>query len=73
VLALHFNLAVAHDDGETPYEEVYFLYTPRIDANRDKDLLQILPDYLVEEIQFDRVNAAKFYSRICDTLTRKLD
>ena len=71
--ALHFKLAVANDnDGKgSSYEDTEFQYTPRLDANRDKDLLEILPDYLSEEITFSRLNAAKFYSRVVETLTRK--
>ena len=54
------------------YEDIEFQYTPRLDANRDAELLRILPDYLTEEITFSRVNAAKFYSRVVDALTRKV-
>lgn len=71
-LALHFNLAVSIDkDNSVSYEDTEFLYTPRLDENRDRDLIDILPDYLTDEISFSRVNAAKFYSRVVDTLTRK--
>ena len=31
-----------------------------------------MPEYLSEEIIFSRANAAKFYSRIADTLTKRL-
>ena len=70
--ALHFKLAVANDnDAKIHYEDATFLYTPRFDANRDRDLLELLPDYLSEEIAFSRVNAAKFYGRVVDTLTKR--
>lgn len=73
--ALHFHLAIANDPSPSKsmmYEDIEFQYTPRLDANRDAELLRILPDYLTEEITFSRVNAAKFYSRVVDALTRKV-
>ncbi|MCJ1380178.1 hypothetical protein MMC17_003281 [Xylographa soralifera] len=70
---LHFKLAVATDTSATvSYEETEFTYTPRLDSNRDRDLLDILPDYLTEEITFSRQNAAKFYSRVVETLTKQV-
>lgn len=71
--ALHFKLAVAQDkDGKsTSFEDTEFLYTPLLDLNRDKDLLELLPDYLTEDITFSRQHAAKFYSRVVETLTKK--
>lgn len=69
---LHFKLAVANDnDAKIHYEDATFLYTPRLDGNRDRDLLELLPDYLSEEIAFSRVNAAKFYGRVVETLTKR--
>lgn len=70
--ALHFKLAVANDnDSKIHYEDATFLYTPRLDGNRDRDLLELLPDYLSEEIAFSRVNAARFYGRVVETLTKR--
>ncbi len=71
--ALHFKLAVSNDgDGKNnSYEDTEFQYTPLLDGNRDKELLELLPDYLTEEITFSRVNAAKFYGRVVETLTKK--
>lgn len=73
IVALHFKLAVANDsDGNgSSYEDTEFQYTPRLDSNRDRDLLELLPDYLSEEITFSRMNAAKFYGRVVETLTKK--
>ncbi|KAL8739692.1 MAG: hypothetical protein Q9190_007532 [Brigantiaea leucoxantha] len=69
---LHFKLAIseATADGGS-YEDAEFQYEPRLDSNRDKDLLELLPDYLSEEISFSRTNAAKFYGRVVETLTRR--
>lgn len=72
--ALHFKLAVATDTAAaTRYEDTEFQYTPRLDRNRDRDLLDILPDYLTEEITFSRQHAAKFYARVVETLTKRVE
>jgi hypothetical protein len=53
------------------FEETEFLYTPLLDANRDREMIELMPDYLRDEITFARQNAAKFYSRVVDTLTKR--
>ncbi len=68
--ALHFKLGVATNTDDN-YEETEFQYTPRLDNDRDRDLLELLPDYLREEITFSRHNAARFYGRVVETLTKK--
>ena len=69
--ALHFKLSIANDapTNHTSYEDTEFTYTPRLDNNRDRDLLDILPSYLVDEITFSRAHAGKFYGRVMDVLT----
>ncbi|KAL8775281.1 MAG: hypothetical protein Q9209_000288 [Squamulea sp. 1 TL-2023] len=67
---LHFKLGIATNTDDN-YEETEFQYTPRLDNDRDRDLLEILPDYLSEEITFSRHNAAKFYGRVVETLIKK--
>jgi hypothetical protein len=71
--ALHFKLSVAQDaDAKSiRFEETEFLYTPLLDSNRDRDMIELLPDYLTEDITFSRQHAARFYSRVADTLTKK--
>lgn len=59
--------------GSATYEDVEFAYTPLLDANRDRDILDILPEYLTEEICFPRSNAAKFYSKVVDCMTKKIE
>lgn len=79
-LALHFHLSIANDTShanpKTPsglsYEEAEFAYEPLLDENRDRELLDILPDYLTEEICFPRNHAVKFYSRVADSMTKKI-
>lgn len=46
---------------------------PLLDANRDRALIAIMPEYLGDDITFSRPHAARFYSRVVDTLTRKFD
>ena len=70
--ALHFHLSVANP-ALSGYEDAEFQYTPLLDGNRDRDLLEILPDYLTEEICFPRSNAAKFYARVVDCMTKKIE
>lgn len=70
IAALHFKLAV-NKDTEDSYEDVEFQYTPRLDSSRDRDLIELLPEYLTEEITFSRMNAAPFYARIMETLMKK--
>jgi hypothetical protein len=72
-IALHFKLSVTPDDQSDDLDEVQFMYMPQLDENRDSDLLDVLPDYLTEEITFPRTHAAKFYSRVMKFLTEKLD
>jgi hypothetical protein len=36
-------------------------------------MIDLMPAYLTEDITFARQNAAKFYQRVVDTLTRKVE
>ncbi|KAI4198875.1 MAG: hypothetical protein LQ350_005024 [Teloschistes chrysophthalmus] len=67
---LHFKLGIS-TSTEGSYEETDFQYTPRLDQDRDRDLLELLPDYLGEEITFSRLNAGMFYGRVVETLMKK--
>ncbi|KAK5167182.1 uncharacterized protein LTR77_007913 [Saxophila tyrrhenica] len=77
---LHFHLSIANDasiaNPKTPsglsYEEAEFAYEPLLDQNRDRDLMDLLPDYLTEEICFPRNHAVKFYTRVVDSMTKKI-
>lgn len=46
-----------------------FTYKPQLDPSRDGELMDILPDFLVEEITFPRPHASKFYARVIKSLT----
>ncbi|KAK2612885.1 hypothetical protein QQS21_001165 [Conoideocrella luteorostrata] len=70
---LHFKLALGAEDGSDNYDDVQFTYKPQLDTGRDRDLMIMLPDYLVEEIIFTRRQASNFYSRLSKSLTGRLD
>ena len=68
--ALHFKLVVPKV-ASAEYETAEFQYLPLLDANRDRDLVNILPDFLTVDITFSRQQASKFYSRVIDALTKR--
>ncbi|KAK1729057.1 chromosome segregation protein [Colletotrichum acutatum] len=70
---LHFKLEVENESSGENYEEAHFTYKPQLDSNRDRELIDMLPDFLVEEIEFPRPHAAKFYARVIKSLTERLD
>ena len=78
--ALHFHLSVSNDatqvNPKTPsglsYEDAEFAYEPFFDEGRDRDLIDMLPDYLTEEICFPRGHAVKFYTKVVDSMTKKV-
>jgi len=78
--ALHFHLTINNDstsvNPKTPsglsYEDAEFAYEPFFDEDRDRDLIDILPDYLTEEICFPRNHAVKFYTKVVDSMTKKI-
>lgn len=69
-IALHFHLTVA-SPGSTA-EDTEFVYQPLLDEQRDKELLDILPDYLTEEICFPSAQAVKFYCKVLDSMNKKV-
>lgn len=72
-IALHFKLAVANDKSAETYDEAQCQYVPQLDPSRDEALIELLPDYLIEEITFPRPQAARFYARVGKALTEKVD
>ncbi|KAI1162510.1 chromosome segregation protein Csm1/Pcs1-domain-containing protein [Nemania serpens] len=68
---LHFKLSIGLDGTSDKFEEAQFMYMPQLDAARDEELIETLPDYLVEEITFPRLHAAKFYARVVKALTER--
>lgn len=70
VPALHFKLAVPQVSAAN-YESAEFHYIPLLDESRDRELINLLPDYLTVDITFARQQASKFYMRVIDTLTKR--
>ncbi|KAJ2898857.1 hypothetical protein MKZ38_003616 [Zalerion maritima] len=69
IAALHFKLGVANENSADSFEDAEFLYKPQLDPNRDRALIEMLPDYLRDEITFTRPQASKFYARVMKALT----
>lgn len=70
IAALHFHLTIS--EGGESYADTEFIYQPLLDEQRDKDLLDLLPDYLTEEISFPRGHAAKFFSKVVDSMSKRI-
>lgn len=70
-IALHFQLSIANEGDD--YDDQQFCYTPLLDEKRDADLLDLLPDYLTDDIEFPRHQVAKFYEKILNSMTRKIE
>jgi hypothetical protein len=70
---LHFKLSIVPEDKSEDFDDIQFTYLPQLDSNRDRALLEILPDYLTEEITFPKLHAAKFYSRVMKFLTERIE
>jgi len=70
IAALHFKLGISKEADDS-YENTEFQYTPRLDTNRDHDLIELLPEYLTDELTFARTSAAQFYGKIVETLTKR--
>ncbi|KAL1305040.1 hypothetical protein AAFC00_001981 [Neodothiora populina] len=80
---LHFHLTISNDSSsanpKTPtskaqsYEDTEFAYEPLLDEQRDRELIDVvLPDYLAEEICFPRGHAVKFYTKVVESMTRRV-
>lgn len=77
--ALRFYLTVQNPNpgskihSDYSYADAEFQYAPVLDASNDRQLISILPDYLTDEICFPRSQAAKFYARIQDCMSKKFE
>ncbi|KAJ6104380.1 hypothetical protein N7523_010700 [Penicillium sp. IBT 18751x] len=67
---LHFKLVIPKVVS-SKYESAEFQYLPLLDANRDRELMGILPEFLRVDITFSRGQASKFYTRVIDALTKR--
>ena len=50
--ALHYKLTMEDKDVNDAHGQI--VYTPHLDPNRDAKILNVLPDYLTDEIMFAR-------------------
>ncbi|PLN78829.1 chromosome segregation protein Csm1/Pcs1-domain-containing protein [Aspergillus taichungensis] len=67
---LHFKLLVPHVSSAN-FENAEFQYLPLLDESRDRELVDLLPEYLTVDITFVRQQASKFYTRVIDALTKR--
>ncbi|CAH0050033.1 unnamed protein product [Clonostachys solani] len=70
---LHFKLAVDRIDSVDNFDDVKYKYRPQLDSNRDGELMDRLPSYLVDDLAFTRLQASNFYAVIVKALTERLD
>ncbi|KAG9243406.1 chromosome segregation protein Csm1/Pcs1-domain-containing protein [Calycina marina] len=70
---LHFKLAITNEKSAESYDDAQCSYVPQLDPSRDSALIELLPDYLIEEITFPRPQAARFYARVGKALTERVD
>ncbi|KAF2278864.1 uncharacterized protein EI97DRAFT_448677 [Westerdykella ornata] len=68
---LHFQLSILND--EENYGDAQFVYTPLLDEKRDAGLLDLLPDYLTDELEFPRNQVAKFYEKVAGSMSRAVE
>ncbi|KAF2019177.1 hypothetical protein BU24DRAFT_439449 [Aaosphaeria arxii CBS 175.79] len=68
---LHFQLSVSN--GDEAYDDAEFVYSPLLNEQRDAELLDLLPDYLTEEICFPRNHVAKFYMKVLDSMAKRVE
>ncbi|EMR08128.1 hypothetical protein PNEG_03566 [Pneumocystis murina B123] len=66
---LHFKLSLFSDPSSHLHER--FSYTPLFDQERDAFLLNCLPEYLTDEIIFEKDQAAMFSWRLSSALQKK--
>ncbi|KAF2665617.1 hypothetical protein BT63DRAFT_428577 [Microthyrium microscopicum] len=69
---LNFREKPATTPGTSVYDEPEITYTPILDEKNDKHLLDILEDYLLEEIEFPQNNLQRLYTTIRDGMTKKV-
>jgi hypothetical protein len=69
-IALHFQLYIPQDSDN--FDETKFAYVPQLDAKRDGELLDILDECLVDEIEFERSHATKFYMKVVESMSKKV-
>ncbi|ODQ51557.1 hypothetical protein SAICODRAFT_8853 [Saitoella complicata NRRL Y-17804] len=67
---LHYKLALDHIANPS---NAQFTYTPLLDAERDKKLVEVLPEYLTDTIMFAREQASMFFWRLTNFMQKNVD
>jgi Chromosome segregation protein Csm1/Pcs1 len=52
---------------------VQLTYVPKIDEKNDQHLVDILEDFLVEDIVFPRSHALKFYTKVRECMMKRVE
>jgi 3-deoxy-D-manno-octulosonic-acid transferase len=61
-VALHYKLTMEDKDVNDPHGQI--VYTPLLDPDRDEKIMNVLPDYLTDEIMFAREQGPSFPVRL---------
>lgn len=77
-IALRFKLSIedptlTRTPGAQSYEDAEMTYTPMLDAKNDKHLVDILEDFLIEDIAFPRHHAQGFYTKVRACMMRRVE
>jgi hypothetical protein len=64
-VALHYKLAMEDKEANDPHGQI--VYTPLLDPNRDEKILNVLPDYMTDEIMFAREQGTPYYPKTNDS------
>jgi hypothetical protein len=77
-IALRFNLCIedpllTRTPAARSYEEAQMTYTPMLDEKNDKHLVDILEDFLIEDICFPRNHAQGFYTKVRECMMRRVE
>lgn len=75
ILALHFRITVDNEAASNPktptgqsYEDDDYVYEPLFEKSRDRELLDLLPEFLLDDITFPRRQAMAFFGQVLDKM-----
>jgi hypothetical protein len=74
--ALRFRLTTEDPPASTPgpvsFEDIQMSYMPLVDEKNDRALIDILPDFLTDEIDFPGGQLRRLYTRVRDSMMTKV-
>ena len=73
MIALRFNLSFEEPEPNSRFDDMQMTYTPILDEKNDRHLLDILEDFLVEDICFPRNHAQGFYSKVRESMMKRVE